>query len=480
MSSIANTLDTAPMVQESKDTGAVVTNESLADSIDSATDNQQSIPPAKPTNGSKLAGISPISQLPKSKPKVPRKEFFTNIALFIVLVFYTACCIILLQLPSLFILYGPYPLLFIFKPADKIWLKRTSYNMYKWYNRYLESIFGSSVVMLVNTLAPATLVITGDIEAIKDTKQLILMSNHQIYVDWAYLWCLARLTNHHADLKIMLMSVLKYLPLFGVSMAMFEFIFLDRKLSVDHRNIVNIMSRQKTDAPNLPMMLVIFPEGTLNTPNNREVSRSYAKKTDIPDDPEYVILPKGTGLFMCCDVLYPQVDRIFDVTVGYGALSAEQIPYEEYLPGNVFFSKKYPPAVHMHIQSFPINTLPGFDGALTAETLALDPAFKQSATTAAAKSGAFTPIVEARRHVFSEWVRKRFMYKDKLMERFYAEGEFPSVEVGVNDPQPLDKIEKRVIPDPKDWAKIVGCWLSPMYTVPIYLRILWMILRLFF
>ncbi|KAH6590226.1 hypothetical protein BASA50_009488 [Batrachochytrium salamandrivorans] len=406
------------------------------------------------SNSPKTGGVPPISRLPTSKPRVPRGEFLANVVVFTLLTFCMAVCILLLQLPSLLVLYGPYPVLFALKPADRVALKRYTYNMYKWYNRALESIFGSAIVILVNTLAPTVLVITGDTDAITDTSQLVLMANHQIYVDWAYLWCLARLTNHHADLKILLMSVLKYMPVFGIGMSFFEFIFLKRKLAADRQTIVKLMERQKADAPKLPMMLVIFPEGTLNTPNNREVTRAFAKKTDIADDPEYVILPKGTGLFMCCDVLYPKVTRIFDVTVGYGALTAEQIPYEEYLPGNVFFSKKYPPAIHMHIQLFEMAGLPGFDGVLTADTLAKDPILAEQAAKQAAKSGgAFTPLGEARRHVFSEWVRRRFMHKDKLMEQFYQNGEFPSTEVGVSAPKPLKRVEHRVVPDPIDWIK---------------------------
>lgn len=84
------------------------------------------------------------------------------------------------------------------------------------------------------------------------------------------------------------------------------------------------------------MWLLLFPEGTLNTPNNRETSRAYAKKMDITEGghnltkgPKYVILPKATGLFMCADVLMPKISTLFDITVGYSGVKPHQVPYAE-------------------------------------------------------------------------------------------------------------------------------------------------------
>lgn len=84
----------------------------------------------------------------------------------------------------------------------------------------------------------------------------------------------------------MLISVLQYLPLFGLGMTFFEFIFLKQKLAKDRKTIIKHMNRQKTLWKDFPLWLLIFPEGTLNTPNNRATSRAYAKKTEMSEDPK--------------------------------------------------------------------------------------------------------------------------------------------------------------------------------------------------
>ncbi|KAL2919078.1 hypothetical protein HK105_201348 [Polyrhizophydium stewartii] len=438
-------------------------------------------PPGETSTGSEAGLFPPISRMPTGTPRVPPMQFYTNVALFFFLTVYTALGVVLLQLPSLLLLYGPMPVLFALPPARRAEVRARAYRLYKWYIRWTESIFGSSVVILINTLAPTRLVVTGDLDPIRDLPQVVVMANHQIYPDWVYLWSLARLVNHHADMKILLMSVLQYLPVFGIGMTFFEFIFLKRKLSADRRTIIDLMSRQARDAPDLPMMLVIFPEGTLNTPNNRDTSRAFAKKADIADDPKYVILPKATGLFMCCDVLQPRVNTLFDVTVGYGGLKGEQIPYEEYLPDNVFFRGYGPREVHLHVQPYTISRLPGFDGAITDEYLAKHKDLAEQAAKQAEKSGgAFDTLTEARRQAFSDWVRGRFMQKDTLMERFYKDGAFPEVETGVPAPRTLTRKVFEVVPEPTDWLIVIFGWISVLYTLPFYLRLIWIALRVVF
>lgn len=109
----------------------------------------------------------------------------------------------------------------------------------------------------------------------------------------------------------------------------FEFIFLERKLAIDKKTIIDMLQKYKQRVPESPLWLLLFPEGTLNTPNNRITSRDYAKKMDISEQPKYVILPKATGLFMCADALMPKVTTLFDITIGYSGVEAHQIPYAE-------------------------------------------------------------------------------------------------------------------------------------------------------
>lgn len=96
---------------------------------------------------------------------------------------------------------------------------------------------------------------------------------------------LAHKFNRHGDLKIMLINALKYVPIYGIGMQFFEFIFMKQKLSKDCENILNLVNRQKSDYKDFPLWMLIFPEGTLNTPENRIKSREYGKKNSIEEKP---------------------------------------------------------------------------------------------------------------------------------------------------------------------------------------------------
>ena len=142
-------------------------------------------------------------------------------------------------------------------------------------------------MILTIVLIPKTkLVLTGDYESLKDQSKVILISNHQIYPDWVYLWLFTRKFNRHGDLQILLIWVLKYIPLFGLGMQFFNFIFMSRKLKDDRESIQNAMDIQQKYYREFPHWLLIFPEGTLNVPANREIAEKYAEKVGIKQKPE--------------------------------------------------------------------------------------------------------------------------------------------------------------------------------------------------
>jgi 1-acyl-sn-glycerol-3-phosphate acyltransferase len=125
--------------------------------------------------------------------------------------------------------------------------------------RAMERAFGSFVVFLLWLYTPGTrFILTGEHEKMKDPQRLIAIANHQIYPDWLYLWTLAWHQNKHGDVKILLMAILKYIPILGLGMLFFEFIFLKRKWELDRPKISKHLQRTVSD--NLPLWLLIFPE----------------------------------------------------------------------------------------------------------------------------------------------------------------------------------------------------------------------------
>jgi lysocardiolipin and lysophospholipid acyltransferase len=186
----------------------------------------------------------------------------------------------------------------------------------------------------------------------------------------------------------------------GLGLQFFEFIFIERNLKQDEQIIVNALEHEKEYCKPFPLWLVVFPEGQLNVPENREKIDKYRQKAGILQDPQIVLLPKSTGLFMCTDGLKAELDCLYDVTVGYSGLDVLQIPYEEYSIDAMFFKDYYPQDIYIHVQKLSIAELPGID-------------YMEEQTD---------KFLDHRKFQFNLWLRDLFMEKDRFMIEFYKNG----------------------------------------------------------
>jgi 1-acyl-sn-glycerol-3-phosphate acyltransferase len=165
----------------------------------------------------------------------------------------------------------------------KVWF----FQQYKTIIRFTEKSFGSLTIFLSYFLLDKTeIILTGQYTSLETIEKTIIFSNHQIYPDWFYLWLLARKFDREGDLKVMLIKLLKYIPIFGWGMMNFDFIFMNRHLKEDYKTILDSMKKQKEFCTGFPLWLIVFPEGTLNTPDNRATSLQFAKKNGIVQTPE--------------------------------------------------------------------------------------------------------------------------------------------------------------------------------------------------
>ncbi|KAI8917157.1 acyltransferase-domain-containing protein [Powellomyces hirtus] len=356
-----------------------------------------------------------------------RVQFALRTFVFVLIMDCTAASINLLQYPGLL-------------------LSLASRHAYRKYIQFTQALFGSLIVLLTYLFTPVEIVVTGDHQALTRDAMAVIMANHQIYSDWWWLWILAWHKGAHGSMKIILKQSLKYLPVFGWGMQFFEFIFLARKWAVDRAMMSKILHRALNDE--LPLWLVIFPEGTVITDDTKAKTRAYAKKMDIPDDPTFVLIPKSTGLYFCLKNLQPDANYLWDITMGYEGLNGDQTPYEVYSLSRVFFEAKGPERVHMHIQKVLVKDIPGFEDSKGMNT-------KKDESVAGTKEEAV--IDEERTEKFTLWLRKRFLQKDQLMTSFYKLGHFP------NDPS--SPLIIRPIPKLQDWACLafalgVGFWVA--------------------
>ncbi|KAJ3095395.1 hypothetical protein HDU97_006998 [Phlyctochytrium planicorne] len=310
-----------------------------------------------------------------------------------------------------------------------------SYMVYRSYIRITEQLFGSLMVILTYLLCPVELVITGDHQALSADERLIILANHQTLVDWWYLWLLAWWKGAHGDVRIVLKSSLKWIPIMGWGMQFFEFIFLNRKISMDASILTASMRKIRSTASlslppytptpkytGLPLWLILFPEGTVYTLDTIEKSTAYADRVNMPPHlrPKHTILPRSTGLKICFDELMHGadegaaskkvdgapcfVDSLHDITMGFEGANGERgkgtpddVAYDRFGLTEVFFGGKGPRRVHLHVRTVSLADVPN------------------------PKAG----VVEGKGDAFDEWLLGLYREKDTLMDGFYQEGKFP-------------------------------------------------------
>jgi 1-acyl-sn-glycerol-3-phosphate acyltransferase len=95
-------------------------------------------------------------------------------------------------------------------------------------------------------------------EGSKTCSNDIVISNHQIYTDWLYIWGLFSWMGKSGNIKITLKKSLQLIPVVGLGMKLCGFIFISRKWNVDQSKFIRRIARL---VDYKPFSLLIFPEG---------------------------------------------------------------------------------------------------------------------------------------------------------------------------------------------------------------------------
>ncbi|CAE6378535.1 unnamed protein product [Rhizoctonia solani] len=286
--------------------------------------------------------------------------------------------------------------------------------------RKTKANFGLLLVLMCQWFAPTSLVVTceggngieevvvrdesGRVTELKLPPQVVMMPNHQIYADWWYLWCLAYSMRAHADVIIILKDSLKWIPIVGWGMQFFRFIFLARSWVHDKQRLTSHLTQLARTAAGgqLPFLLLLFPEGTLVSPQTRPLSAKYAAKTGI-QDMRHILLPRSTGLLFCLRALAPHMPslKLLDVTIAYPGIPRGGYGQAYYTLRSIFMQGVPPPRVHVHLRLYdvardvPIGVPRGAEEAN-----------------------------ETERAAFDQWLLARWREKDGLMEQQLTEGRF--------------------------------------------------------
>lgn len=253
----------------------------------------------------------------------------------------------------------------------------------------------------------------------------LVMANHQIYTDWAFLWWLAQCADLGGFVYIILKASLRSIPVLGFGMSCYEFLFLSRKWEKDkivmgsQLEIIDANARGKGPASGAvrgpdgwlpgvdqgkawPYQVLMYPEGTNLSANTRGQSEAYAKK--VGKHPfKHVLLPKITGLRFTLLKLKDTLDEVYDVTVGYSGVKPEEYGQDVYTLYEAFLMGRNPQCVDFHIRTIKLDEIPM--GQLHYD----DPEQEKRDIMA-----------------FDAWMYDTWKVKDDLMDAYYNKGGFPT------------------------------------------------------
>jgi len=265
--------------------------------------------------------------------------------------------------------------------------------MFVWpwaYRRLTEMILSCGVTLLVfftNKLLGVRVRSFGD--RVQRHEKTVVVMNHRTRLDWLYFFNYlfrARVLNRQ---KITLKAPLKWVPMIGWSLQTAGYMFLNRNAAEDEENIRNslIYSEELGCKPNI----LIFPEGTDLSPENKQRSWKYAEKMGLQKY-DHVLHPRTKGFVWYVQNLRKVggIQAVHDVTVGYPdeVITSEK----DMLMGNS------PKQVMFHVKRYSIDELPSDDEGL------------------------------------SKWINQKWREKEVMLHRFYEEeGKFPGAEHGENE-----------------------------------------------
>ncbi|KAI6158758.1 hypothetical protein EDD17DRAFT_1779270 [Pisolithus thermaeus] len=286
----------------------------------------------------------------------------------------------------------------------------TSYLMNQWFAPYISGKFTlEEIQQIVRRDA------SGKVIALNLPPKLVIISNHQVYCDWWYVWCLTYFMQAHKMSSSCSRRVSSGFPSLGrCGMQMFRFIFLSRSWVADKAQLTKLLSKlgKKAEEEDKPFAFILFPEGTLVSKHTRPISRSYAGMLGIPDL-HNVLLPRSTGLFCSLRSLSPRLPtlKLLDVTIVYPGVPPRGYGQSYYTLRSIFCDRIPPPVVHMHLRIFDVaKDVPVGDISnckLTTMT-----------NGQAASSLVETEVPEGERVHFDEWLRELWACKDQYITRF--------------------------------------------------------------
>jgi lysocardiolipin and lysophospholipid acyltransferase len=268
-------------------------------------------------------------------------------------------------LPTVFLVNAAQFLSCIIQPFSKKAFRKA--------NRLIPDVWLSTAVWWAKHICGTRFVITGN--DLSPGENAVLIGNHQSFADAMALFALAHRHGRLGDLSYFSKDSIKYWPGIGCALRFVNCIFVKRNWDTDRQRLKNIFS--KITENDLPFWFINFVEGTRLSPENLIQAKTYAEKNDMRA-PENLLIPRTKGFTATIEGLRGNIDAVYDMSIGY----------ERGLPSLWQLMMGLVKRIHIHIRRFPLDELPVDAGEL------------------------------------SDWLKERFIEKDKLLDSFYRQGKF--------------------------------------------------------
>lgn len=190
--------------------------------------------------------------------------------------------------------------------------------------------------------AGINVVISGD--KLFPRENIILISNHQGMSDIPVLFKLAKEMKQIDHMKWFIKDIIKYVPGIGWGMLFLDGLFLKRNWDKDRQKIEGTFKKFFKD--NIPIWLILFPEGTRFRPEKLKLMERVAKSKNLPPL-NHVLLPRAKGFTASVQGLRGHCKAVLDATIIYEGTAPT---ITDLVLGKV--SK-----VHLHVKRFELDDL---------------------------------------------------------------------------------------------------------------------------
>ena len=207
--------------------------------------------------------------------------------------------------------------------------------------------------------------VSGD--KIPPNESALIISNHVAsHGDWAPIYSLVARESSTSlgGFKVVIKDIVKWIPGFGWCMWLLNWPFLKRNWAGDKAYLEKKLKSYAKD--DVPLQLLIFPEGTRFTKKKHAAAVAYAKERKL-HVPVHTMIPRYKGFQALVRGLDGVATHIYDVTLAYNGFHDQ-----EYEKGTGYFNL-YTHEVsegneicemHMHVRRLKLADLPEDDAKL--------------------------------------------------------------------------------------------------------------------